>query len=53
MKVETSLYGEYKHPTLILFHISDKDRGEGERVDSSTAPFSFSPHTTPRPPFSN
>lgn len=50
MRIETSHYGEYKHPTLLLFHISDKDHGEGERVDSSTVPFFFLPHT---PPVSN
>lgn len=47
MRIQASHYGEYKHPTLILFHISDKDHGEGERVDSSTAPFFFLPHTPP------
>lgn len=50
LKWETSHYGEYKHPSLLLFHISDKDHREGERVDSSTASFFFLPHT---PPFSN
>lgn len=47
MRRETRHYGAHKHPSLLLFHISDKDHREEERVDSSTAPFFLLPHTPP------
>lgn len=41
---ETRHYREYKHLSLLLVHISDKDHGEGEKEDSSTAPSFSLPH---------
>lgn len=47
MRMETSHYGEYKHPALLLFHVSDKDHREIEGESTAHQPLSLSCHTLP------